>query len=47
MPDLGAIDEPVPFDFGAAEALVTAARAAASSVDGQVGPRLSLVSTAS
>ena len=47
MSDLGAIDEPVPFDFGAAEALVTAARAAASSVDGQVGQRWSLVSTAS
>ncbi len=41
--DLGAIDEPVPFDDGAADTLIAACRAAASSVDGQTGPRWSLV----
>ena len=44
---LGANAEPVPFDFGAASALVEACRTAASSVDGQVGQRWSLVSTGS
>ena len=44
---LGANAEPVPFDFGAASALVDACRTAASSVDGQVGQRWSLVGTGS
>jgi hypothetical protein len=45
--DLGAIHEPVPFDFGVASALVTACRTAASAVDGQVGDRYSFVHTGS
>ncbi len=47
MPDLGAIDEPVPFDAGAADALITACRNAATSVDGQVGERWGFVHTGS
>ena len=46
MPDLGAIEEDVPFDDGAADALITACRAAASAIDGQAGHRASLVATA-
>ncbi|SDU81186.1 RHS repeat-associated core domain-containing protein [Microlunatus sagamiharensis] len=44
---LGANAAPVPFDFGAAESLITACRTAASSIDAQVGQRWSLVSTGS
>src|SRR3712207_147765 len=43
--DLGAIDEPVPFDFGVADALINVCRTSASSVDSQVGQRYSLVHT--
>jgi len=45
--DLGAIDERVPFDAGAADALIAACRTAASFVDGQAGHRWSLVHRAS
>ena len=45
MADLGAIEEDVPFDFGAASALASACDAAASSVDGQAGSRAGFVST--
>ena len=47
MDALSFIDEPVPFDFGAADALISACQTAASSVDGQVGQRWSLVSKGS
>jgi len=43
--ELGAIDEPVPFDFGVADTLISACRSAASSVDNQVGQRYSFVHT--
>ena len=46
MADLGAIDEDVPFDAGTADTLITACRAAASSIDGQAGQRASSVTTA-
>lgn len=45
MADLGAIEEDVPFDFGAASALASACDAAASSVDGQAGSRAGFVLT--
>ncbi|WP_181024686.1 hypothetical protein [Rathayibacter rathayi] len=44
--DLGAIEENVPFDDGAAEALITAFDGAASMLVGQVGSRSSFVATA-
>ncbi|PPF31162.1 DUF6531 domain-containing protein, partial [Rathayibacter tritici] len=43
---LGAIEEDVPFDDGAAEALISAFDAAASMLVGQAGSRSSLVTTA-
>ena len=46
MADLGAIEEDVPFDDGAADALIAACRTAASTIDGQAGYRASLVSAA-
>jgi len=46
MPDLGAIEEDVPFDEGTATALITACRSAASAVDAQAGQRSSWVTTA-
>ena len=46
MVDLGAIEEDVPFDAGAADALIAACTAAASAIDGQVGSRASYVTTA-
>ena len=46
MVDLGAIDEDVPFDAGAADALIAACTGAASEIEGQVGSRASYVSTA-
>lgn len=45
--ELGAIDDPVPFDFGVAATLVRACRSAVSSVDTQVGQRYSFVHTGS
>ena len=46
MADLGAIEEDVPFDEGAANALISACRTAASAVDAQTGQRSSWVTTA-
>ncbi len=44
--ELAGIEQDVPFDFGAAEALSTAADSAATTVDGQVGARHAFVSVA-
>lgn len=46
MADLGAIDEDVQFDAGAADALIAACTGAASVVEGQQGSRTSYVTTA-
>ncbi len=46
MADLGAIDEDVPFDFGAADALIASADAAAGDVEGQAGSRNVFVTVA-
>ena len=46
MVDLGAIDEDVPFDAGAADALIAACTGAASAIEGQAGARASYVTTA-
>ncbi len=46
MVDLGAIDEDVPFDAGAADALITACTGAAAVIEGQLWSRASYVSTA-
>ncbi len=46
MADLGAIEEDVPFDDGAADTLITDCRTAATAIDGQAGERSSWVTTA-
>lgn len=46
MVNLGVFDRDVDFDFGTAEALITAFRNAASKLDGQAGPRAGFVASA-